>query len=211
MGCRIAEPDIGTRDLAVGAGRAALQSADTDADFVLLATTTPGSPMPGDRPRSGPSAWTRPRTRCGRLGCVTGFLYGLVLGKALVTSGVCRRPLVISAEVYASIIDPLDRNISVIFGDGARAVLLRGGDPCEAGVIHAATLGSDGAGVDLITLAADGSRHPRGPSDTSRKERYFPMQGPGVQAFPPLARLSGPDRPTPAAHPRGCSPAATSI
>ncbi|MDX3763984.1 beta-ketoacyl-ACP synthase 3 [Streptomyces sp. AK02-04a] len=174
---RIATPGTGTGSLATSAGRAALKSAGEDADFVLLATTTPDRPCPATAPEVAHRLGLGNIPALDISAVCSGFLYGLVLAKALVTSGVCQRPLVIGAEVYSSIIDPLDRNTAVIFGDGAGAVLLRSGDAGEPGAIHAATLGSDGAGVDLITVAAGGSRRPRGAGGGPREDQYFRMQG----------------------------------
>ncbi|MEU2718580.1 beta-ketoacyl-ACP synthase III [Streptomyces sp. NPDC007205] len=174
---RMVMPGTSTGDLAVGAGRAAMKSAGADADFVLLATTTPDRPCPATAPEVAHRLGLGNVPALDISAVCSGFLYGLALAKALVMSGACRRPLLIGAEVYSSIIDPQDRNTAVIFGDGAGAVLLRGGDRREAGAIHAATLGSDGAGVNLITVAAGGSRRPRTAGDAPREDRYFRMRG----------------------------------
>jgi 3-oxoacyl-[acyl-carrier-protein] synthase-3 len=55
------------------------------------------------------------------------------------------------------------------------------GTLCEPGAVLATDWGSDGAGRDLITIAAGGSRLPD-PWQRSRGERFFRMQGRQVYA-----------------------------
>ncbi|MGW4729597.1 beta-ketoacyl-ACP synthase III [Streptomyces shenzhenensis] len=174
---RMVEPGTSTGDLAVAAGAAALESAVADADFVLLATTTPDRLCPATAPEVGYRIGLGEVPALDVSAVCSGFVYGLVLARALVTAGVCRRPLVIGAEVYTSIIDPSDRNTAVIFGDGAGAVLLREGLVSEPGAIRATDLGSDGRGSDMIAIAGGGSREPGRDGALPRDRRYFQMDG----------------------------------
>lgn len=156
-----------TADLAVNAGALALKSSgDTHADGVVVATTTPDRPCPGTAPTVA--------TRLGLGGVAaydvaavcTGFVYGLATAAGLVATGVCDRVLVIGSETFSTILDPADRSTSVIFGDGAGAVVLRSGEPDEPGALRGFDLGSDGAGADLITVRAGGSEQRlAGPAD----------------------------------------------
>ncbi|MFK8912810.1 3-oxoacyl-ACP synthase III family protein, partial [Streptomyces sp. YS-3] len=157
---RIAEPGTSTGDLAVLAGQAALTSAATASDFLLLATSTPDRPIPATAPEVAHrlNLGDIPALDVGA-GC-PGFLYALTLARALITSGICSRPLVIGADVLSSVLDPLDPTTSMVFGDGAGAVLLGQGPSTQPGAICATDLGSDGSGSDLITILAGGSRHP---------------------------------------------------
>lgn len=174
---RMVEPGTSTGDLAVAAGRAALLSAGSNADFVLLATTTPDHPCPATAPEVAHRLGLKGVPALDVSAVCSGFVYALAMARALVTSGVCGRPLVIGAEVYTSIVDPLDRNTAVIFGDGAGAALLRAGGHAEPGAIHGVDLGSDGAGRALITIAAGGSRHCHMDGVSPRDQRYFRMRG----------------------------------
>jgi len=54
----------------------------------------------------------------------TSFLYGLSAATALIRSGVVRNALVIGAELISPFMDWSDRNVAVLFGDGAAAVVL---------------------------------------------------------------------------------------
>ncbi|WP_086799008.1 beta-ketoacyl-ACP synthase III [Streptomyces caniscabiei] len=167
-----------TSDLAVEAGRRALASAGTDAvDAVVVATTTPDHPCPATAPGvaaclglAGAAAFD--------IGAVcTGFVYGLASAAGLIAAEVARRVLLIGADTYSTIVDPLDRANAIIFGDGAGAVVLRAGHPDEPGAVGHFDLGSDGAHADLITVAAGGSRQRSQPGEPTREERHFAMRG----------------------------------
>lgn len=172
--------DIGqaTSDLAVEAGRRALASAGTDrVDAVVVATTTPDHPCPATAPvvaaRLGLGA-----VAAFDVGAVcTGFVYGLASAAGLIAAGVAERVLLIGADTYSTIVDPLDRSNAIIFGDGAGAVVLRAGHPDEPGAVGPFDLGSDGAHEDLILVAAGGSRQRSQPGEPSREERHFAMRG----------------------------------
>ncbi|MBC6447897.1 beta-ketoacyl-ACP synthase III [Actinokineospora xionganensis] len=169
---------MATSDLAVGAGANALKSANESiVDTVIVATTTPDRPCPGTAPlvasklgMTGAAAFD--------VGAVcTGFLYGLATGAGLIATGSADRVLVIGAETFSSILDPADRSTSVIFGDGAGAVVLRAGEASEDGAIGHCDLGSDGAGQDLITVRAGGSAQRLSGVAPEPGDAYFAMAG----------------------------------
>jgi 3-oxoacyl-[acyl-carrier-protein] synthase-3 len=64
----------------------------------------------------------------------TSFLYGLSSATAMVRTGVVRNALVIGVEVISPYMDWTNRNVAVLFGDGAAAVVLQASDE-PAGVI----------------------------------------------------------------------------
>ncbi|EST35968.1 hypothetical protein N566_16955 [Streptomycetaceae bacterium MP113-05] len=174
----VATDDLDTSDLAATAGGRALKSAGGQGvDTVVLATTTPDRLCPATAP-----------TVAGKLGLghvaafdvgavCTGFLYGLATASGLIASGASDRVLVIGADVFSRILDPQDRSTSVIFGDGAGAAVLRAGSPDESGALGPFALGSDGEGMELITVPTDGL--PRAGSGTPRnvENHFFTMQG----------------------------------
>jgi 3-oxoacyl-[acyl-carrier-protein] synthase-3 len=55
----------------------------------------------------------------------TSFMYGLSIGTAMIRSGVARNALVIGVELISQYMDWDNRNVSVLFGDGAAAVVLQ--------------------------------------------------------------------------------------
>src|ERR1700683_2920487 len=54
----------------------------------------------------------------------TSFLYGLSTATALIRTGVVRNALVIGAELISPFMDWSDRDVAVLFGDGAAAGVL---------------------------------------------------------------------------------------
>ncbi|WP_039828785.1 beta-ketoacyl-ACP synthase III [Streptomyces somaliensis] len=186
-----AEPGQATSDLAVHAGRRALRSAGGEgADAVVVATTTPDRSCPATAPLvadrlglTGAAAFD--------VGAVcTGFVYGLASAAGLIAAGVAERVLLIGADTYSTIVDPHDRTNAIIFGDGAGAFVLRAGRPGEPGAVGHFDLGSDGAGEELIMVAAGGSRQRSAPGDIAPQDRYFSMRGKEVYRHA-VTRMAG--------------------
>jgi len=55
----------------------------------------------------------------------TSFMYGLSIGTSLVKTGVARNVVVIGVELISHYMDWDNRNVAVLFGDGAAAVVLQ--------------------------------------------------------------------------------------
>jgi 3-oxoacyl-[acyl-carrier-protein] synthase-3 len=53
-----------------------------------------------------------------------GFVYALQVANALVTSGQCKKVLIVAGETLSKITDYTDRDTCVLFGDGAGAALV---------------------------------------------------------------------------------------
>ncbi len=64
----------------------------------------------------------------------TSFLYGLSTASALIKTGVVRTALVVGVEHISQYMDWNNRNVAVLFGDGAAAVVLQASDR-EEGVL----------------------------------------------------------------------------
>ncbi|MEV5448339.1 beta-ketoacyl-ACP synthase III [Streptomyces sp. NPDC052535] len=176
----VAEDGTHTSDLAVGAAERALKSArlTPDAiDAVIVATTTPDRPCPATAPTVAARLGAGPITAFDVAAVCSGFLYGLAAGSGLIASGAAERVLVIGAETFSRILNPEDRSTSVIFGDGAGAVVLRAGEADETGALGPLRLGSDGTGVDLITVPAGGPPRPGETAPADSADRYFTMEG----------------------------------
>jgi 3-oxoacyl-[acyl-carrier-protein] synthase-3 len=58
----------------------------------------------------------------------TSFLYGLSTANAMIRTGVVRNAVVIGVEVISPFMDWSNRNVAVLFGDGAAAVVLQASD-----------------------------------------------------------------------------------
>lgn len=55
----------------------------------------------------------------------TSFMYGLSIGTSMIRSGVARTALVIGVELISQYMDWDNRNVAVLFGDGAAAMVLQ--------------------------------------------------------------------------------------
>jgi 3-oxoacyl-[acyl-carrier-protein] synthase III len=55
----------------------------------------------------------------------TSFMYGLSIGTSMIKSGVVRNALIIGVELISQYMDWDDRNVAVLFGDGAAAMVLK--------------------------------------------------------------------------------------
>lgn len=71
----------------------------------------------------------------------TSFLYGLTSASAMIRTGTVRNAVVIGVELISHLMDWSNRNVAVLFGDGAAAVVLQATDR-EEGVLGS-VLGCD--------------------------------------------------------------------
>ncbi|MGD9527791.1 MAG: beta-ketoacyl-ACP synthase III [Pseudonocardia sp.] len=152
---RIADEGTLLVDMAAEAGSLALKDAGlepTDIDTVLVATCT----MPDLIPNAAAQTATRigipaPGAFDVNTACA-GFCYGLGIASDLIRAGSAGRTLVIGAEKLSDWLDWDDRSTSIIFADGAGAVVL-GPAPDEASVgIGPVAWGSAGDMKDAIRI-----------------------------------------------------------
>ncbi|WP_087924513.1 beta-ketoacyl-ACP synthase III [Streptomyces albireticuli] len=171
-------PGTATSDLAVAAGRRALECAGAGrVEAVVLATTTPDRPCPATAPEVAARLGLGPVAAFDIAAVCTGFLYGLATAAGLIASGGAGRVLLIAADAFTTLIDPGDRATAVIFADGAGAVVLREGDAGEAGAVGPVVLGSDGGLGHLIEVPAGGSRQKSSGAPAGVGEEFFRMRG----------------------------------
>ena len=145
-----------TSDMAIRAAKAALDHAGLtadDIDAIVLATSTADFTFP--------SAATMVQAGLGMTrgfafdvqAVCAGFVFALSTANALILSGQAKRALVIGAETFSRLMDWEDRTTSVLFGDGAGAVVLEAaegqGTTADRGIL-AADLHSDGRHKDIL-------------------------------------------------------------
>lgn len=78
-----------------------------------------------------------------------GYCYGIAQADALVRSGMAEHVLVVGVERLSDLVDPTDRSISFLLGDGAGAVVVSAAD--EPGISRS-VWGSDGSRWDAIGM-----------------------------------------------------------
>ena len=165
----IAAPDQCASDMGVLAAERLFDQYDIapgSIDFLLFCTQTPDYPLPTTaclvQDRLGLP--TSVGALDFNLGC-SGFVYGLSLADGLIRSGSARRILLITSETYSKYIDPADRSLRTIFGDGAAATLI---EASESPTLSAFQFGTDGAGADTLLVNKGGAR----PDDQAIRPRH---------------------------------------
>jgi 3-oxoacyl-[acyl-carrier-protein] synthase-3 len=177
---RHALPHQATSDLCVEAARRCIETCQVnpnDIDLLLVATFTPDMSFPS----TGCLVQDRLRLNCPATdiqAACAGFMYALITGAAYVKAGVSDLALIIGGDCNSRVVNPDDLKTYPLFGDGAGAVLLTKGGP-EQGLISY-SLGSDGAGGDLLSRPACGSRHPPTPELLAEGLHYMYMDGRAV-------------------------------
>ncbi|WP_109211253.1 MULTISPECIES: beta-ketoacyl-ACP synthase III [Microbacterium] len=139
-------------DLATDAAREAIERSGVDAsqvDAVIVATIsnpkqTPSvSAIVADRVGANPAAAYDVNAAC------AGFAYGVAQADALIRAGAAHYAVVIGTEKLSDIVDPTDRSISFLLGDGAGAAVI---GPSDTAGIGPTVWGSDGSKAEAVGM-----------------------------------------------------------
>ncbi len=186
---RWAAPSQASSDLASEAAKQALQAAGLSAsavEAIVLSTTSPDQVFPST------ACHVQRLLGCRGVGAFdvaascSGFLYGLSMADAMIRSGEVTTCLVVAAEVKSRSLDMADGDTTLLFGDGAGAVVVRGeresAQPCHG--LLGIRLHADGEQHHLIRIPSGGSRTPTTARTIESKTHTLRMQG------APLFRLA---------------------
>jgi 3-oxoacyl-[acyl-carrier-protein] synthase-3 len=159
---RWAEKGMTTSSLGAAALGAAMQDAGLETgevDYLLFGTMTPDRFIPGSAPS------VQKNLGLGEIPCLDirgtccNALYGLQLARALVASGTARNVAVCLAEIQSAWLDltPASGTISMLFGDGASALIVSG-EPKENSLeLLDIMLATDGSFVDDLGIRCPGT------------------------------------------------------
>ncbi|MFQ5517020.1 MAG: 3-oxoacyl-ACP synthase III family protein [Acidimicrobiia bacterium] len=182
------DPETSTSDLALQAARRALDdagSAAEDMDMIILATLSPDHQFPGT------ACFLQAKMDLGGIPAIdvrqqcTGFIYSMAIADQFIRTGTYRKVLVVGAEVHSKGLDlsTAGRDVSVLFGDGAGAVVVQAVDvvnpEVEPHVIYT-DLHADGSFAQELWLAAPGMAYSGGYVEAEalqRGEHYPRMNG----------------------------------
>ena len=153
---------ISSTDLGVKAAENALKDAGLtaqDIDFILFATLSPDYYFPGN------GVLVQKALGCKTIGAMdirnqcSGFVYALTTADMFIKSGKYKNILVIGAEVHSFGLDMSDegRGVSVIFGDGAGAVIVSATEDANRGVL-ASNIHSEGEFAEELAVKFPGTR-----------------------------------------------------
>lgn len=116
----------------------------SDADFIIVCTTTPDQPMPNVASR------IQYKMQIENAGCndiyaaCAGFIYGLQVAHGFINSGIYKKVLVVGSETLTKATDFEDRTSCILFGDGAGAVLMESGEEEQFIAFNSGTSGEFG-------------------------------------------------------------------
>ena len=164
-----------TSDMSFFAANKAIENAEIskkDIDLIVLATTTPDNTFPSTATLVQKKLEINAVSFDIQAVCA-GFVFALSVAKSMMTEGNYKNCLVIGADSMSKLLDWNDRSTSVLFGDGAGAVILQKFENTEckyddwgilSNVIH-----SDGQFYDLLKT--------NGGVSTNQKVGFIEMEG----------------------------------
>ena len=164
-----------TSDMAFYAANKAIANAEiskNDIDLIVLATTTPDNTFPSTATLVQKKLEINAVSFDVQAVCA-GFVFALSVAKSMMIEGNYKNCLVIGADSMSKLLDWKDRSTSVLFGDGAGAIILQKIENIESkyddwgilsNIIH-----SDGQFYDLLKT--------NGGVSTSQKIGFIEMEG----------------------------------
>lgn len=152
-----------TASMGASASRIALDRAGIKAeelDFIIFATISPDYYFPG----CGVLLQRELKITGTEIGCLdvrnqcSGFIYGLSIAQQYIKGGTYKNILLVGAENHSMGLDfsTRGRNVSVIFGDGAGAVVLQPSKDDQSGVLTT-HLHADGTYAEELAMINPGS------------------------------------------------------
>ncbi len=143
------------------ASRIALEQAGLEAkdiEFIIFATITPDYFFPGTGVLMERELGLAGIPALDLRNACSGFIYGLSVADQYIKTGMYKNILVVGSEIQSSAIDLSDegRAISVIFADGAGAMVLQAGDQEQQGILST-HIHSDGNYAEELCLIDPGS------------------------------------------------------
>ena len=151
---RRAGKDTSMMDLAVAAAKEAIEKAGIDPQeigAVVFNTITHPYMTPSAATLLAELVGANPAPAYDISAACAGYCYGIAQADALVRSGVAKYVLVVGAEKLSDIIDPTDRTISFLLGDGAGAAIV---GPSDFPGISPTVWGSDGSQWDAVSMTS---------------------------------------------------------
>lgn len=167
---RAVSPGQTTASLAVEAGRRALDKAGlngSDIAHLIVATATPEQPSPATSAFVHHDLGIAGSAHDVNAEC-SGFVYGLMTAAALMN--IDPRPiLLIGSDTHSLTVNPADRDLSILVGDGAGALVLT---PGSENWLLSWNLGADGSCTGSLKVLAGGSRMPT-TEETARNGLHY--------------------------------------
>jgi len=156
----IAADDENTSDLGTKASEVAIQRAGieaSDIDLVICATLSPDfSAMPSTACLISEKLGIKDVMAFDISAACTGFVYALSVAKAFIESGMKKNVLIVGAEKASNVMDYTDRNVCMLFGDGAGAAIISTTEDKEKSIIDV-NCSADGNLKEILYIPGVGS------------------------------------------------------
>ena len=175
---RWAEPGTGASQLGAPALQMALDNRGMKAaelDLILVTTVTPDTLFPATACRIQEMVGASKAFGFDLNAACSGFLYALTTAASMVAAGAAQKVGVVGVDIMSTIINLEDRATSVLFGDGAGAVIV---ERVEEGLgILDFEHKVDGSGGCFLYMPAGGSLKPATAETVAAKEHYIHQAG----------------------------------
>ena len=139
--------ELSTDAAAEAIARSGVDPADIDAVIVATISNPKQTPsvsaIVADRVGANPAAAYDVNAAC------AGFAYAVAQADALIRGGAAHYAVVVGAEKLSDVVDPTDRSISFLLGDGAGAIVI---GPSDYAGIGPTIWGSDGSKSDAVGM-----------------------------------------------------------
>lgn len=159
-----------------------------DIDLVVVATSTPENIFPSTASLIQHWLGANSAGAYDLSAACSGFVYALDMAAQAIRSGSIEVAVVIGAETMSRVLNWQDRGTSILFGDGAGAVVLQAAE--DYGGVLSTVLRSDGSGADLLAIPT--LSHPEVRSNVSLSEKKLhKMYMNGSEVFRFATRVIG--------------------
>jgi 3-oxoacyl-[acyl-carrier-protein] synthase-3 len=176
---RVAADDETTSDLAAKAARRAIEASGltvADLDLIILATSTPDSPLPASAVHLQQKLGADMIPAFDLNASAAGFLYGITVGDQFIAAGTYKTVLVVGADLMSRVVRPTDRTAGALFGDGAGAVVLAPSEDETRGILSS-RIHADGSMASLMELPAGGSAEPLTEEGIEAGRQFIKVEG----------------------------------
>jgi 3-oxoacyl-[acyl-carrier-protein] synthase-3 len=147
-----ASKDRSLMDMAVEASNEAIKKAGiapSEIEAVIFSTITHPYQTPSAAALLAELVGANPAPAFDISAACAGYCYGIAQADSLVRSGVAKYVLVVGGEKLTDFIDPTDRSISFLLGDGAGAAIV---GPSDSPGISKSVWGSDGSKWEAVGM-----------------------------------------------------------
>lgn len=147
-----ASRDRSLMDMAVEASNEAIEKAGiraSEIEAVIFSTITHPYQTPSAAALLAELVGANPAPAFDISAACAGYCYGIAQADSLVRSGVAKYVLVVGGEKLTDFIDPTDRSISFLLGDGAGAAIV---GPSDSPGISQSVWGSDGSKWEAVGM-----------------------------------------------------------